>query len=484
MLSPLRLPSLSTPATPPSTPTLTQSSRSPASSYFRSMPQRASIRQITRTVTYASIARLSSDITSATRRMLSPTPPRGNTKENATVWSPAVAMPITPRKGPPGPLWVTLSKARRTPDTPRKGPHHATFAYGLPSPISPPTRRLRPSAVRISRLPIPPFAFSTPPRHANPASRVNGNHMVTPSSECYPATPTSGRGIQYPLSSPRSPLSRKSSNIELDIVKDHCNEDEPLLSAFRDVSFSLSPSCSFSGIDNGLESLFGSTVLQLYVAGRDVPALFSTTSPLAKMVQQAREEQSIRKGKLCQPTVGVQFVSDVTSLRVAQSTRAPVVEPQVVQVEQWPEVLPGCMGSRGLQGVGAHPSSDGHGDDAARSSEPASGHTLVHARPMTRQPNERVNRPQSTPPVSSRLPADSLSVPTGIGQKFMPLMRTRSVLSRITGKAKVVSTPVTSLGIPGGATGEDSLVRSDTTGKRSETRLPQLRSMRNLFRRI
>ncbi|KAH8985083.1 hypothetical protein EDB92DRAFT_1884147 [Lactarius akahatsu] len=444
------------------------------------MPQRASIRQITRTVTYASIARLSSDITSATRRMLSPTPPHGNTKENATVWSPAVAMPITPRKGPPGPLWVTLSKARRTPDTPRKGPHHATFAYGLPSPISPPTRRLRPSAVRISRLPIPPFAVSTPPRRANAA---NGNHIVTSSSEYYPATPTSGRGIQYPRSSPRSPLSRKSSSIELDIAKNHCNEDEPLLSAFRGVSFSLSPSCSFSGIDNGLEPLFSSTVLQLYVAGRDVPALFSTTSPLAKMVQRAREEQSIRKGKHSQPTVGVQSVSDVTSLRVAQTTRAPVVEPQVVQVEQWPEVLPGCMGSQGLQGVGAHPSSDGHGDDAARSSEPASGH-MVRARPMTRQPNERVNRPQSTPPVSLRLPADSLSVPTGIGQKFMPLMRTRSVLSRITGKAKVVtvSTPDMSLGIPGGATGEDSLVRS--TGKRGETRLPQLRSMRNLFRRI
>ncbi|KAH9008689.1 hypothetical protein EDB83DRAFT_487186 [Lactarius deliciosus] len=286
MLSPLRLPSLSTPATPPSMPTLTQSSRSPASSYFRSMPQRASIRQFTRTVTYASIARLSSDITSATRRMLSPTPPRGNTKENATVWSPAVAMPITPRKGLPGPLWVTLSKARRTPDTPRKGSHHATFAYGLPSPISPPTRRLRPSVVRISRLPIPPFAVSTPPRRANPASRANGNHIVTPSSECYPTTPTSGRGIQYPRSSPRSPLSRKSSSIELDIVKNHCNEEEPLLSAFRGVSFSLSPSCSFSGIDNGLESLFSSTVLQLYVAGRDVPTLFSTTSPLAKMVQQ------------------------------------------------------------------------------------------------------------------------------------------------------------------------------------------------------
>ncbi|KAH9160693.1 hypothetical protein EDB89DRAFT_2035880 [Lactarius sanguifluus] len=425
MLSPLRLPSLSTPATPPSTPTLTQSSRSPAS--------RASIRQITRTVT-----------------------------EDATVWSPAVAMPITPRKGPPGPLWVTLSKARRTPDTPRKGPHHATFAYGLPSPISPPTRRLRPSAVRISRLPIPPFAVSTPPRRANPAS-------LTPSSECYLVTPTSGREIQYPRPRPRSPLSRNSSSIELDIVKNQCNEQEPLLSAFRGVSFSLSPSCSFYSIDNGLESLLSSTVLPA------VP-LFSTTSPLAKMVQQAREERSIGNGKLSQPTVGVQSVSDVASLRVAQTTRAPVVEPQVVQVEQWPEVLPGCIGSRGLQVVGAHPSSDGHGDDAARSSEPASGHTLVRARPMTRQANERVNRPQSTPPAPLRLPADSLSVPTGIGQKFMPLMRTRSVLSRITGKAKVVSTSATN------ATGEDSLVRS--TGKRCETRLPQLRSMRNLFRRI
>ena len=510
MLSPLRFPSRSTPATPPSTPTLTQLSRPHASSYFRSMPQRASIRQITRTVTYASIARLSSDITSATRRMLSPTPPRGNTKENATVWSPAVAMPITPRK-PLGPLRVTLSKARRTPDSPRKGSQHATFAYGLPSPISPPTRRMRPSSVRLARLPILPFAVSSPPRRTNPASRAGGDHMVTPPSSeratpvsaahlVYPATPTSGRGIQHPRSSPRSPLSRKSSSICLDNFKNQCDEEGTILSAFRGVSFSLSPSCSFSGIDNGLDSLFSSTVLQLYVAGRDVPAVFSTTSPLAKIIQQAREEQSPRKGQPSQPTVCVQSVSDVPSLRVAQTTRAPVLEPQVAQVELWPEVLPGCIGTRGLRSVGAHPKSNGQ-RGVARASESASGHTLVRARPA-RQPNERVDRPQSAPPVSLRLSADSISVPTGIGPKFMPLMRTRSILSRLTGKAKVASSPATRVGVPGGVTarGGGSLVRSNTTGKRGashpprilnlrlihagEARLPQLRSMRNLFRRM
>ncbi|KAI9435169.1 hypothetical protein H4582DRAFT_1973371 [Lactarius indigo] len=393
MLSPLRLPSLSTLATPPSTPTPTQLSRPPASSYFRSMPQRTSIRQITRTVTYASIARLSSDIT------------------------PAVAMPITPRKGSPGPLWVTLSKARRTPDTPRKGQQHATFAYGLPSPVSPLTRRIRPSSVRISRLPIPPFTVSTPPRRANPASRASGDRMVTPSSECYPTTPTSSRGVPYPWSSPRSPLSRKSSSTEFDIAKNQSFRKSPL----------------------------SSTVLQLYVR-----RIWSS--------KQGKSKASGR-GSSGQPTVGVQPVSDVTSLRVAQTTRAPVLEPQVAQVEAM------ARGTRGLQSIGAHPSSDGHGD-AARSSESASSNTLVRARP-TRQPNERMARPQSTPPVSLRLPADS--------QKFMPLMRTRSVLSRITGKAKVASTPDYE---------PWHLVRNNITRKRGETRLPQLRSMRNLFRRI
>jgi hypothetical protein len=477
MLSPLRLPSRSTPATPPSTPTLSQLSRPPASSYFRSMPQRASIRrQITRTVTYASIARLSSDITSATRRMLSPTPPRGNTKENATVWSPEVAMPITPRK-PLDPFGVSLSRARRTPDSPRRGLQHASFAYGLPSP--PPTRRTRPSSVRLARLPIAPFAVSSPPHRTNPASgSTRGDHVVTPPSsehatpvsaahQVYLATPTSGRRIQHPLarSSPGSPLARKSSNIGLDYFKNKCNEEGTLLSAFRSVNFSLSSTCSFS--DTGLDSC-SSTVLQLYVAGRDVPAVFSTTSPLAMMIQQAREEQSPKKGQLSQPTVSVQPVSDVPGLRVAQTTRAPVVEMQVAQVEQWPEVLPGCIGGRGLRGV------DG---GATRSSESAS---VRRARP-TRQPraNERMDRPQSTPPVSLRLSVDrDISVPTGIGPKFMPLMRTRSILSRLAGKAKVASPPAASLGVPRGATGGGSLVRSNTTGRRGASHLPRIFDLR------
>ena len=469
MLSPLRLPSRSTPATSPSTSTLNQLSRPPAASYyFRSMPQRASIRQITRTVTYASIARLSSDITSATRRMLSPTPPRGNTKENATVWNPAVAMPITPRK-PLGPLRATLSKAGRTPDTPRKGSQHATFAYGLPSPISPPARRMRPSSVRLARLPIAPFAVSSPPRRTTPASRTGGDHIVTPPSsefsaahEVCLATPTSGRHIQHLKSSPRSPLSRKSSGIGPDDFKNQCNEEETLLSAFRSVSFSLSSTCSL--IDTGLDSRFGSTVLHLHVAGRDVPAAFSTTSPLAKMIRQVREEQNPKKAQLSQSTVSVLSVSDVPSLRIAQTTRAPMVEMQVAQVEQWPEVLPRCVGGRGLRSAGAGPRSDGHGS-VSHSIESGSGHTRVRARPP-RRPKERVDRPQSTPPVSRWLTADSISAPTGINPKFMPLVRTRSILSRLTGKAKVASSPAASLGATGGATGGGSLVRSNTTGKR------------------
>jgi hypothetical protein len=473
MLSPLRLPSRSTPPTPPPTPTLAQFTRPPASSYFRSMPQRASIRQITRTVTYASIARLSSDITSATRRMLSPSPPRGNTKENATVWSPAVAMPITPRK-PLGPFaGVTLSGgARRTPD---KGSQHATFAYGLPSPTSPPARRLRPSSVRLARLPIAPFVISSPPRRTSPASRMEGDYVATPpSSECtapvsadhqaYPVTPTSSRGYQHILSSPRSPspLSRKLSSIGVGNFKTQCDEEERLISAFRSVSFSSSSSLSFSGFDEGgLNSQSSSTVLQLYVTGRDVPVIFSTTSPLAKMIQQAREEYGPRKGKLRQPILGVQPVRDVPDLRVAQTTRAPEVEMQVAQVEQWTEALPGCMGTRGLGSVGAPRS------DERASSESTSGHNTPSrgARPK-RRPNGRMDRPQSTPPVSLRLSADSTSIPTGTGPKFMPVMRTRSILSRLTGKAKVASPPAPSLGAPGGATGGGSLVRSNTTGKR------------------
>jgi hypothetical protein len=481
MLSPLRLPSRSTPATPPPTPTLAQLSRPPASSYFRSMPQRASIRQITRTVTYASIARLSSDITSATRRMLSPSPPRGNTKENATVWSPALAMPITPRK-PLVPIGVTLPKARRTPDS-----QHATIAYGLPSPISPPSRRLRPSSVRLARLPIPPFGVSSPSRRTSPASRTGGDHLFTPPrSECatfasaarqvYPATPTSSRGTQRLQTSPISPLARKSSSIGLATFKSQCDEEETLISAFRDVSFSSSSSLSFSGIDDGLDSLLSSTVLQLYVAGRDVPVLFSTTSPLAKMAQQAREEYGSNKGKLRQTTVGVQPVSEVSNLRVAQTTIAPVVEPQVAQVEQWREALPGCMRSRDLGSVGTHSRSDGHGG-GAHSGELTSGQTAVRARPR-RQPNERMERPQSTPPVFLRVSADS---PTGTGQKFMPLMRTRSILSRFTGKAKVVSPPTTSLGVPGGATGGGGLVRSNTTGKRGAFRPVRIFDPRRLL---
>ena len=487
MLSPLRLPTRSTPATPPSTHTLVQLSRPPTSSYFRSMPQRANIRQITRTVTYASIARLSSDITSATRRMLSPTPPRGNTKENATVWSPANAMPITPRK-PLGPLGVTLSRARRTPDTPRKGSQHATFAYGLPSPTSPPARRLRPSSVRLARLPIAPFAVSPPSRRANALSRMGEDHLVTPpSSKCatpvsaahqvYPATPTSGRGIQQQFS-PRSPLAGKSSTIRFDNLKDRSNEEEILLSAFRSVSFSSSSSLSFSGIDDGLDSLFSPTALQLYVSGRDVPAVFSTTSPLAKMIQQAREEHGPRKGKLSQQTVGVQSVSYVPDLRVAQTTRAPEVEMQVARVELWTEALPGCMGARGLGSVGTSRSDERGG--ATHSSESASGHTVVRARP-TRQLNRRMDRPQSTPPISLRLSADSISVPAGTGPKFTPLMRTRSILSRLTGKAKVASPPATSLGIPGSATSRGGLVRSNTTGKRGASQILRILNLRRFI---
>ena len=476
MLSPLRFPSRSTPPTPPPTPTLAQFSRPPASSYFRSMPQRASIRQITRNVTYASIARLSSDITSATRRMLSPSPPRGNTNENATVWSPAVAMPITPRK-PLGPFaGLSGAAARRTPD---KGSQHATFTYGLPSPTSPPARRLRPSSVRLARLPIAPLVISSPPRRTSPASRTGGDHVATPSSEraapvsadhhVYPVTPTSSRGIQHLWSSPRSPspLSRKSSSIRLSNFKTQCNEEETLISAFRSVSFSSSSSLSSSGFDEGFNSQSGSTVLQLYVAGRDVPVIFSTTSPLAKMIQQAREEYGPRKGKLSQPTVGVQPLSDVPDLRVAQTTRAPEVEMQVAQVEQWTEALPGCIGTRGLRSVGS-PRSDQHGG-ATPSSEFALGHsnTLSRGARPKRRPNGRMNRPQSTPPVSLRLSADSISIPTGTGPKFMaPVMRTRSILSHLTGKAKVASPTATSLGAPGGATGGGSLVRSNTTGKR------------------
>lgn len=470
MLSPLRLPSRSTPATPPPTPTLAQLSRPPASSYFRSMPQRTGIRQITRTATYASIARLSSDITSATRRMLSPSPPRGNTKENATVWSPSLAMPITPRK-PLVPLGATLSKApRRTPDSQQ----HATFAYGLPSPVSPPSRRPRPSSVRLARLPIPPFAtVSSPTRRTNTSSRTGGDHLFTPPrSECatfasaarqvYPTTPTtSGRGTRRLRSSPISPLARKSSSIGLSTFENQCDKEEPLLSAFRSVSLSSSSSLSSSGIDDGLDSLVSSTVLQLYVAGRDVPALFSTTSPLAKMVQQAREEHGPRKGKIRQPTVNVQPLCDVSDLRVAQTTRAPIVEPLAAQVEQWTEGLSGCIGTRGT----AQSRSDGHGG-TTRSSEFTPGQTVVHARPR-RQPIERMERPQSTPPVFLRVPAaDNTSGPTGTSPKFMPLIRTRSILSRLTGKAKVVSSPVaTSLGVPGGATGGAGLVRSNTTGR-------------------
>ena len=487
MLSPLRLPTRSTPSTPPSTHTLAQLSHPHASSYFRIMPQRTSIRQITRTVTYASIARLSSDITSATRRMLSPTPPRGNTKENATVWSPANAMPITPRK-PLGPLGVTLSRARRTPDTPRKGSQHATFAYGLPSPISPPARRLRPSSVRLARLPIAPFVVSPPSRRANPVSRTGGDHLATPPSskyatpvsaarQVYPATPTSGRGIEQ-QSSPRSPLARKSSTICLDNFKNQFTEEETLISAFRGVSFSSSSSLSFSGIDDGLDLLSSPTVLQLYVTGCDVPAVFSTTSPLAQMIQLAREEYGPRKGKLSQQTVGVQSVSEVPDLRVAQTTRAPEVEVQVARVELWTEAFPGCMGIRGLGSMGT-PRSDEHGG-ATHSSESASGHTAVRARP-TRQPSGRVDRPQSTPPIPLRLSADSISVPTGTGPKFTPMMRTRSILSRLTGKTKVASPPATSLGIPGIATGGGSLVRSNTTGKRGASQIPRIFNLRRLI---
>lgn len=477
MLSPLRLPSRSTPPTPPPTPTLAQLSRPPASSYFCSMPQRASIRQITRTATYASIARLSSDITSATRRMLSPSPPRGNTKENATVWSPTLAMPITPRK-PFVPLGVTLSKARRTPDS-----QHATFAYGLPSPISPPSRRLRPSSVRLARLPIPPFSVSPPSRRTNTASRKGGDQLVTPPrSECatfasaarqvYPASPTSGRGIQRLQTSPISPLARKSSSIGLATFKTQCDEEEILLSAFRSVSFSSSSSLSFSGIDDGSDSLLSLTVLQLYVAGRDVPALFSTTSPLAKMVQQAKEDYGPRKGKLRRPTISVLPLSDVPGLRVAQTTRAPLVEPQMAQVEQWPEVLHGCIGTRGMGSVGPHSRSDGHGG-ATHPSEFTSGQTAVRSLPR-RQPNERMERPQSTPPVFLRVSPDSISGPIGTGPKFMPLMRTRSILSRLTGKAKVASPPVTSIGVPGGASGGGGLVRSNTTGKSGASHIPRI----------
>ena len=296
--------------------------------------------------------------------------------------------------------------------------------------------------------------------------------MVTPpSSEVYPPTPTSGRRIQHPRSSPRSPLSRKSSSIGLDDFKNQCNEEGTLLSAFRSVSSSLSSTGSFS--DTGLDLLFSSTVLQLYVPGRDVPAVFSTTSPLAMMIHQAREEQGPKKGQLSRPTVSVQSVSDVPSLRVAQITRAPVVEMQVAQVEQWPEVLPGCMGVRGLRSVGADPRSDGQSyGGATRSSESAS----VRARPTRkRQPNERVDRPQSTPPVSLRLSADrDISVPTGVGPKFVPLMRTRSILSRFAGKAKVASLTATSLGVPSGAMVGGSLARSNTTGKRGAFHPPRI----------
>jgi hypothetical protein len=66
------------------------------------------------------------------------------------------------------------------------------------------------------------------------------------------------------------------------------------------------------------------------------------------MIQQAREEYGPKKGKLRQPTVAVQPVSDVPDLRVAQTTRAPEVEMQVAQVEQWTEALPGCIGDPGL----------------------------------------------------------------------------------------------------------------------------------------
>jgi hypothetical protein len=63
----------------------------------------------------------------------------------------------------------------------------------------------------------------------------------------------------------------------------------------------------------------------------------------------------------------------------------------------------------------------------------------------------------------------------------MPLMRTRSILSRLTGKAKVASPPAPSLGVPGGATGGGSLVRSNTTGKRGASH-PLVESL--IYRRL
>ena len=485
MLSPLRFPSHSSPATPPS-PSPTQLSRPHASSYFRSMPPRAGIRNITRTVTYVSMARLSSNITSATRRMLSPSPPRGNAKENATVWSPANAILITPRK-PLGPFKATLPKARLTPDTPRKGSQHAAdVAYSLPSPMSPPTRRMRPSSMRLSHLPIPPFEISPPPRRTNPASPTKGNYVVTPPSSkyatplsaaylAYPATPTTGRGIQQPRSSPRSPLSTRSSKIGPDNIKNQCNEEGTLLTAFRSVtsSFSLSSSGSFSSIDIGLDTPLSSTVLQLYVAGRDVPAVFSTTSPLVQMIQQAREEQSPSKG---QHTIGVQPVTDVPSLRVAQTTRAPAIELQVAQIEKWQEELPSCIGARRSPSIGAQPQSDRHHDATHSSeSESASGHTLVRRRP-TRQRNERADRPQSAPPVSLQPSADGISTPAG---KSLPLMRTRSILSRLTGR--VAPPSATNISVPSGTGSGGGLDRSNITGKRGTSYLLRMCNLKLIF---
>ncbi|KAF8259794.1 hypothetical protein EI94DRAFT_1750471, partial [Lactarius quietus] len=351
------------------------------------MPQRASIRQFTRTVTYASIARLSSDITSATRRMLSQRLPRKYEGERDSLESFGcdahhAAQAARPTWGyfVQGAAYARLSTQRFT---------ARDLRLRLPSPITPPARRLRPSSVRLARLPIPPRAgedLATPP--STSALRC----LCSPPSIPIPPTPTSGRGNQHQWSSPRSPLSGKSSRIGLDSIKNlnQCNEEETLISAFRN----------------------------LHVAGHDVPALFSTTSPLAKMVQQAREEHSSTKGKHLPPTTRVQHVSEVSDLRVAQTTIAPEVEPQIAR----------CIG-------------------AARSdaSEFASGHTAVRAGPR-RQPNERLARPHSTPPSEVYAPDENQIDPV-----------------RITGKAKVASPPATSLGIPGGSTG-GGLVRSNTTG--------------------
>ncbi|KAI0262034.1 hypothetical protein BC834DRAFT_892727 [Gloeopeniophorella convolvens] len=446
---------------------------------------------------HASFARLSSDITSATRRMLSGSSPRSGARHSTDVWTPTAFAPLTPHTAP-RPMHASPSRSQRTPDSPRKGAHNVTYTHGLVSPISPPTRRLRPSSVHFSRLPVSPFLSVSPPRRNTPGPvKYDTLGYSTPVLDARPAyaTPPSSSRAQYTLPDLfNSPVD--SLHGQTKVLLDWHEYNAPLISAFHDGPLSSSSSFSFSATESGSDSLFSPTALQFFIAERDVQAEFPTTSPLVRMVQALREEFGAGTTLFSTPAPRVQAAVRVPPPKKVTVMQAPEVQPQTAQVERWPLALHSCANSRGLRRTPAQRLAES-GRASTRSPHtviaPGTSAVQTGAQPSnptrpdgflserasarrfpTRELTQRLDRPRSAPPMPLRPFIEAMSESV-VAPKAAPPMRAKSFLSRFTGKAKHSPPPTASLELPPAG---PQLMRSNTTGRRGET-FPFLSMMRS-----